>query len=302
VNDSQIDNLGEPVWRIAKWADTFERAESRKLKTLTWIAMPVGFSSTGYQALLEEFEEDAPAVYGAWCALCSFAAICHVRGTLGNSRGNPLKLSHLARVTGFPVNIFARLVAWASRTDIGWLEPVSAAELSRELAKTTENRSESKASGECPDDPPSSQVNPPSTRPNRTEPNRTGPNPTEQNQTADRSIDTSDWHERTNGGLFLDRVFETAYSLHKACKGKIDRETIWQVAWVGEVLDRQSVLDKISQIREGKAHSPKGFLGHGMVKLCHEHGEEWDRLKLLVPPPPPPPPSAVTVAETAGAM
>jgi hypothetical protein len=102
--------------------------------------------------------------------------------------------------------------------------------------------------------------------------------------------------------LFLDRVLETAYSLHKACKGKIDRETIWQVAWVGEVLDRQSVLDKISQIREGKAHSPKGFLGHGMVKLCHEHGEEWDRLKLLVPPPPPPPPSAVTVAETAGAM
>jgi hypothetical protein len=157
-------------------------------------------------------------------------------------------------------------------------------------------------SGESPDDHPPVQGNPRSTRPNRTVPNSTGPNLIEQNQTVDRSIDTRDWHERTHDGLFFDRVRETAYQLAKVGKGKIDRELIWQVAWVGEVIDREEILDKISQIREGKSHSPKGFLGACMVRLCRDHGDDWDRLKKLVPPAPPPPSSTVNVAEHAGVM
>jgi hypothetical protein len=97
-------------------------------------------------------------------------------------------------------------------------------------------------------------------------------------------------------------VNQTAYELWKVAKAKIDRETIWQVAWVGEALDREEILDKISQIREGKSHTPKGFVCAAMVKLCRQHGDEWDRLKKLVPPVPPPPSTTVTVAETAGAM
>jgi hypothetical protein len=285
----------EPVWRIAKWTETFERAESRKLKTLTWIAMPTGFASTGYQSMLEEFDEDAPAIYGAWVALCAFASTCHVRGVLGNSRGIPLRLSHIARVTGFPIDVFARLVAWASRTDVGWLESISAAALSQELTRNAGNAVDSNPSGESPDDLPVVQVNPPSTRPNRTEPNRTEPNRTEQDQTIVRSIETREWVEWSKGGLFLDRVLEAADRLWRASKGRIDREMIWQAAWVGVAIDRDAIDDATTYIAEGKANKPKAFLGACMVRMCQSHDSDWDRLKRQVPPAPPPPPARVQV-------
>ncbi len=168
----------ERVYRIAKWQETFERAESRKLKQLNWIALPIGFGSTGYQELLSEFGDDAPAVYGAWCALCCVAASCHVRGVLCNSRGSPLKLSHIARVTGFPESVFEQLVAWASRTDIGWLEVTSANEMSTRLAEQQEKQREIDVSGESPDDPPKLQGIPRAqdrTEPNKTEQDKTLP-------------------------------------------------------------------------------------------------------------------------------
>ena len=78
------------VYRIAKWTETFERAESRKLKQLTWIAMPVGFSSTGYQAMLEDFDaERAPAIYGAWCALVPMPPPAMSGGRWGTAGGFP---------------------------------------------------------------------------------------------------------------------------------------------------------------------------------------------------------------------
>jgi hypothetical protein len=290
----------DPVWRIAKWTETFERAESRKLKTLTWIAMPTGFASTGYQSMLEEFEDDAPAIYGAWVALCAFASTCHVRGVLGNSRGIPLKLSHIARVVGFPEPLFRRLVAWASRTDVGWLEPISSAALSQELTKNAGIPIDSTTSGDSPDDLPAVQENPPSTRPNRTEPNRTVPNRTGQDQTIDRSIEsrgieTGDWVERSKGGLFWDRVVETADRLLRAGKGRIDRDMVWQAAWVGVAIDRDAIEDATTYIAEGKANKPKAFLGACMVRLCQSHDSDWDRLKRQVPPAPPPPPARVQV-------
>lgn len=110
-------------YKIAKWSTVFERAESRKLKTLSWVAMPTNFTSNGYQMMLDEFGDDAPTIYGAWCALVSVAASCTVRGLLANGRGNPLPLPHVARITGFPVAVFERLFEWASRPEVAWLEP-----------------------------------------------------------------------------------------------------------------------------------------------------------------------------------
>ena len=277
----------QPVLRISKWTETFERAESRKLKQLTWIAMPVGFSSTGYQAMLEEFEDRAPAIYGAWCALCAYAATCHVRGTLGNSRGIPLKISHLARVTGFPESVFVDLVAWASRTDIGWLECVPAAELSRGLAEQAEKHSEFNPSGESPDVPPSARGNPPSTRPDRTEQDRTVPNQT----VPDKTRRSNDW---TSAGFeFRESVREIAASMSemqaRGIRMGLSRDEIWRIAWVGTDFDRPGLLDALARCREHQVDKPKGYLGMVMVRMCQARGESWDELKLLVPPPPPPP-------------
>jgi len=273
----------QPVYRIAKWAETFERAESRKLKQLTWIAMPVGFTSTGYQSLLEEFEDRAAAIYGAWCALCAYAATCHVRGTLGNSRGIPLKLSHVARITGLSESVFVDLVAWASRTDIGWLECVPAAELSRGLAEQQENTSVSASSGESPDAPPTLRENPPSTRPDLTVPDKTIPD-------KDISRRSIDWSSAT--GEFLERVVSLANDMSQMLqRGQLrgmDRDSIWRMAWVACEFDRPGFLDALSRIRTQDISKPKGYLGAVMLRMCQSQGHSWDTIKHNVPPPPPP--------------
>lgn len=278
-----MDSSPQTVYRIRKWAETFERAESRKLKQLTWIAMPVGFNSTGYQAMLEEFEDRAAAIYGAWCALCAYAATCHVRGTLGNSRGIPLKLSHVARITGLPESVFVDLVAWASRTDIGWLECVPAAELSRGLAEQSENTSVFGASGESPDVPPTAQENPPSTRPDLTVPDKTIPD-------KDKSRRSTVWSSATKE--FLERVVELANDMSQMLqRGQLrgmDRDTIWRMAWVATDLDRPGFLDALSRIRTQDIGKPKGYLGTVMVRMCQAQGESWDEIKHEVPPPTPP--------------
>lgn len=283
----------EPVWRIAKWSETFERAESRKLKTLTWIAMPVGFTSTGYQALLEEFSDEgdgmlAAAIYGGWAALCAFAAGCHVRGVLGDSRGRPLKLSHIARVTGLPVNVLARVFAWASQPQVGWLEPVSHVEFQSELTKTQENQRPATPSGESPDSSggiPQAQ--------DRTGPDRTGPDQTEK----DISRRSIDWGGRWSAANFefRERVRDAAMRLSRVRSQSLDRDLIWQACWVGTEFDRQTLDDCITRIGSGEILKPKAYLGKSMVTLCSKAGEDWDTLRRLVPPTPPPSPSAVRI-------
>jgi hypothetical protein len=276
----------EPLWRIAKWSEVFERAESRKLKQLTWIAIPTSFHSTGYQSLLEEFGDDAPAIYGAWVALCSYAASCHIRGVLGNSRGIPLKLSHIARITGFPVAVFARLCAWASRPDVGWLEAIDPRESPHSDGENRENPSESSASGESPDDPSTHRENPPYTRPDRTEPDRTEPDQTEPNIFR-RSID---WAGRWSSASFefRERVREAAMRLSRARGHSLDREWIWQACWVGTEFGRDALADAITRIAEGQVRQPKQYLGKTLVTMCEKAGTDWDRLRMCVPPVPPP--------------
>lgn len=165
------------VYRIAKWEQVFERAESRKLKQLTWVAMPVGFTSHGYQSLLDEFEEDAAAIYGTWCAIVAVAAGCVHRGILCSGRGIPLTIPRISRMTGFDAFLIERLFAWASREDIRWLEIVDIEELEQLIGESVPenhvNHGENEISGESPDDPPARQGNSPTTGHNKTRHNRT---------------------------------------------------------------------------------------------------------------------------------
>jgi site-specific DNA-cytosine methylase len=61
------------VYRIAKWLETFETSDSRRNKTLSWVSWPLD-STNGYNDLVETFGDEAPLIYGAWCALVRFAA------------------------------------------------------------------------------------------------------------------------------------------------------------------------------------------------------------------------------------
>lgn len=112
--------------------------------------------SSGYQSLLDHFGERAPALYGTWIGLVTIAANCHDRGILRNSRGNPLTISHLSRMTGFDAGLFSELFAWASSPEVGWLETEPAPNTHETTEKTIENPVILPSSGNSPDVLPTS--------------------------------------------------------------------------------------------------------------------------------------------------
>jgi hypothetical protein len=113
--------VSDKTYRIRKWQDTFETADSRRFKTLSWVSLPVGFTSNGYHELITQFGDRAPEIYGAWCALLSVAAQSPVRGLLASSKG-PYSLRRIACETRMPERTFKDLFDWASMPCVGWIE------------------------------------------------------------------------------------------------------------------------------------------------------------------------------------
>lgn len=264
------------VYRIAKWESVFERAESRKLKQLNWVAMPIGFTSTGYQSMLDEFGDDASSIYGAWCALTAIAASCAVRGVLGNSRGNPLKISHIARMTGFQSAVFEKLYAWAASEEVGWLEAVPEAELARLYSENSENPKENNESGEVPDDPPTRQENSPDTQQNITEHNITRHNLSAAAYAA---------AEESFRSLDPDAVTRIANRLLKAAK-MLPKDFIWQACCVGEVLSEGMISEIVTKISNGGIKKPKSYIETALRKEAERiHLDDWKSLVPLVPRP-----------------
>ena len=105
---------------VSRWSEVFETAESRRHRTLIWIAVPVSFNSTGLQRLLDEFEPvKAAALYGCWNALLKVAATAPQRGVLAGQKGESYSAGRLARLSGFPRELFEELIPWC--VEVGWL-------------------------------------------------------------------------------------------------------------------------------------------------------------------------------------
>lgn len=156
------------VFRITKWDRTFETADSRRHERLFWVSVPIGFQSNGYAMLIEEFEDDSPAMYGAWIAMVLVAASCTVRGLLCTSSGIGYTTRRLSLHSHFPKAIFDRLIDWAVRDDVHWIEVVPPEEV-RFLLDQSRNDCEP-----VEDQPPNDIPN--LTKPNLTKHNHTQPN------------------------------------------------------------------------------------------------------------------------------
>jgi len=108
------------VLAVSRWSEVFETAESRRHRSLLWISVPVSFNSTGLQRLLDEFDGiKAAALYGCWNALLKVAATAPTRGVLAGQKGEAYTPGRLARLSGFPQEIFEELIQWCLRS--GWL-------------------------------------------------------------------------------------------------------------------------------------------------------------------------------------
>lgn len=110
------------VYRIAKFEEVFTKRDGRKSNVLHWVSVPTGFQSNGYQSLVEDFGDEAPAIYGAWCALVAVAARCPTPGVLSTSRGRPITPERAANMAYMPAEPFRKLYAWASSESVGWIE------------------------------------------------------------------------------------------------------------------------------------------------------------------------------------
>jgi len=282
-------NRDSTVYRIAKWDEVFERAESRKLKTLTWVSVPTSFTSNGYQCMLDEFQDTAPAIYGAWCALVAIAASCTVRGTLCNSRGVPLPTTHLARISGFPKPIFDQMIEWASRPDIGWLVPSSKAEIVEKLRENDTSGDRrgivGGSSGEFPDY---------QTRPDQTGPDITQPNPTQPDRGRPGSLVVvggvavgSDCRTLTEAELMAipnDSVDALGARLKEPLIGVgLDARAIGRLARVViAAAVRSAVLEAAKSMRSPSVRSPKRYWEAAIKKIFAEAGIDYtESLKVL---------------------
>ncbi len=114
-----MQNAGT-VLAVSRWTEVFETSESRRYKQLTWIALPVSFNSTGLQRMLDDFDGiTAAALYGCWNALLKVAATAPTRGILAGQKGESYTAGRLARLSGFPKELFEKLIDWC--LTVGWL-------------------------------------------------------------------------------------------------------------------------------------------------------------------------------------
>ena len=111
------------IYRIVDWSENFETAKSRGYKTLTWIAVPVNLGGAFMSALHDEFEERAATMYGVWIGVLQLAATMPCRGLFRDSRGNPVPIRRMARVTMFDKEDIESVLTWAIRE--GWVESLN---------------------------------------------------------------------------------------------------------------------------------------------------------------------------------
>lgn len=249
------------VYRVAKWLETFETSDSRRNKTLSWVSWPLD-SSNGYNDLVETFGDDAPLIYGAWCALVRFAAKAPERGTLADSRGRAFSLSRIAAETRFPMVCFQRLIEWASTERVGWLE----------FGEPLGNAQET---------PGRPHVNGTPTVPYRTEPNPTDP-------TVDRSMErpTDDvcYRKTEVSGDEWQASKERMQSVLDALKpSPTYRAAAKDVALVARAVALENktgiefiepILDSIGELGEHPKR-PYGYFKTSMVNACKARGIDY---------------------------
>jgi len=112
------------LYKIHKWSEVFENADSRKRVRLGYYYMPSGCDSSGYLGLMSEFEPaEAWQAYGIFVALCQHAATMDkdVRGSFLNSDGTPMSVRRLALIIRADVGILERSLEILMHQSVKWI-------------------------------------------------------------------------------------------------------------------------------------------------------------------------------------
>lgn len=150
------------AYRVKDWGKHFENSETKKIKRLKWVPIPVKQDGDGYTAMLdapafaleagiplEQAEVAVASHFAAWTVLLQVAAKCEPRGTLVRDGGIPHDPRSLSRITRISPGIFRG--AFPRLVKVGWLEEIGQApEISASapenpvIDRTEQNRTEGK--------------------------------------------------------------------------------------------------------------------------------------------------------------
>jgi hypothetical protein len=279
MNGMACGSRGGTVYRVKAWSEVYETADSRKHKSLQWVSIPIGFDSDGFVRLVEEFGEEAPAIYGAWIALVLVAARCPIRGVLSTSNGDPISEGRLAFVSHFPGTVFGKLIDWASR--IGWLEAMSSDDVRLAIERQQKRVGLGVSDGQSIGDRSAIEL---PNKPNPTQPNQTLPNPTQQTvpsvvvgggggELVVRVLSKSDFESVPSDAVerLADALGPVAlrFSLEKPKRGRLAR-----VALAAGV--RAELLSLVRACGASTTRDPMRYWAGGLAKIFNEAGVDLD--------------------------
>jgi hypothetical protein len=110
------------MWFIKDWKTIYETAESRKIKHLTWVAMPNKFDGRGFKRMMRH--PDAPVALSCFLLMCQVASRVHKDhrdGRIGNSEAAYCACD-LADITGMCEENFEKSFQLLSSQSIAWIE------------------------------------------------------------------------------------------------------------------------------------------------------------------------------------
>ena len=110
------------AYRVKNWKELYEKAQTRRCKSMSWVAVPNRHDGSGYRRIAEH--ERNCELYSAWCLILQVASKMPCRGLLAKD-GRALTEADLAYMTGFPKEIFTLAFTVLVDGEIGWLERVT---------------------------------------------------------------------------------------------------------------------------------------------------------------------------------
>lgn len=114
------------TFRIKDWDMHFEKAESRRCKTMSWVPVPTKHDGGGFRRIAGH--DRAVELFAAWVLIVQTAAKMPTRGLLFKD-GRALTAADLHYRTGFPESIFHLALTVLVEPGIGWLERVAGDEI-----------------------------------------------------------------------------------------------------------------------------------------------------------------------------
>ena len=118
------------TYRIKNWDMYYEKAQGRRCKKASWVAIPNKHDGKGFRRVAKHKRN--VELFTAWILIIEVASKMPERGLLVDDDG-PLDAEDLADKTGFPAEIFHLAFTVLTEPKIGWIERVAGNEIVPEL-------------------------------------------------------------------------------------------------------------------------------------------------------------------------